>query len=174
MKQTNKQTNKPYAFILLLFFIVSCGISQNRIKKNNNFMKITSIELEHTNPSMGSHETIITISLLASEQNTKRIIQFINKSIINNTTSLYNYFKALENNDVELLKKISSQKKDYDNDLPKGRKISNLTFHFASGKTITLKDVYHQYDLTHFHPDFTNYMVENGTKNSSTKSDEKR
>jgi hypothetical protein len=165
-----KKINKTYVFILLFVFIVSSGISQSKITKNNDPMKITSIELEHTNPSMGSHETIITISLIASEQNTKRITQFVNKSMMNNTTSLYNYFKALENNDLELLKKVSSQKKDYNNDLPKGREISNLTFHFSSGKTITFKDVYHQYNLTHFYPDFTSYMVENGTKSNSTES----
>lgn len=44
-------------------------------------MKITSLTLEHSNASMGPHETIITIDLMAAEQHKARINQFLDEAI---------------------------------------------------------------------------------------------
>ncbi|UII26740.1 hypothetical protein LVD15_26170 [Fulvivirga maritima] len=126
-------------------------------------MKISSIKLEHTNPSLGPHEKITSIQLVAAEKHASKIDSFLQSSKINNTTSLFEYLEAVETNNKQLIDSVlNNAPKNVTNE---GQEISNLFFSLESGVTVTLADVYRRFELSHFYPDFTSYMMENGEVN---------
>ncbi|KIX20084.1 hypothetical protein SY27_16365 [Flavobacterium sp. 316] len=132
---------------------------------------VTSIQLEHTNPSMGPHENIISINLANNSDTEARINQFLNEATINNVMPLGEYILAYRNNDEKRSQKVEAAKNDEEN-LKKGSSISNLVFYFSDGKTpLKIKDVYRRYTITNFYNDFTKYMVENGLR--ATNDDQK-
>lgn len=132
---------------------------------------VTSIQLEHTNPSMGPYENIITISLANNPKTEARINQFLNEATINNVMSLGDYILAYRNNDEKLIQKVASAKNDGAN-LKVGTSISNLTFYFEDQQhPLKIKDVYRRYSITNFYDDFTKYIVENGLR--ATNNDQK-
>ncbi|MBT34110.1 MAG: hypothetical protein CMO01_30980 [Thalassobius sp.] len=123
-------------------------------------MQIKLIKLEHTNPSLGPHEKITTISLTVTEKNLQEVDDFIRSSKINNTTSLFEYLQAIENDDKKMIDSVLNNSPK--GVLNEGGNISNLYFHLENGKTIELADVYRQYHLSNFYPEFTSYMVKAG------------
>lgn len=124
-------------------------------------MKIKSISLQHTNPSMGPHETITTVTLQVTADTTSRTAQFINESMVNNTVSLVEYLTARQANDKAILDQVAQNAPN--GRLNEGATISNLSFYFEDGQTIELYDVYRRFSVSHFYPDFTKYMVKEGT-----------
>jgi len=132
-------------------------------------MKIKSIDLKHTNPSLGPHEKITTVSLSVTERHLERVDEFLNQSQVNNTVSLYEYLKAVKTKNEEVLNRVFNNEPK--NELNSGQKISHLLFYFEDNEIIELSDVYRRFSLSHFYADFTNYMVEEGTI-YHTKSDE--
>lgn len=130
-------------------------------------IKLQSIKLEHTNPSMGPHENIITISLANNPDTEARINQFLNAATINKVMSVGEYILAYRSNDEKLIQKVVSAKNDGTN-LKEGTSISNLIFYFEDQQQpLKIKDVYRRYTITKFYDDFTKYMVENGSKNET-------
>ena len=135
----------------------------NTIQAQN--IKLMSIELEHTNPSMGPYKSIITISLTNNLGTEARINKFLNEATINNVMSVGEYIFAYRNNDEKLIQKVESAKKDGSN-LKEGESISNLLFYFTDGTApLKIKDVYRIYSVTKFYDNFTKYIVENGRRN---------
>lgn len=124
-------------------------------------MNIKSITLKHTNPSLGPHETITTVSITASEEHLARINTFLQNSTINNTVTLYEYLEAVQTNNSKLIEKVLGNAPN--NPMNEGETISNLSFYFDHNQTIELSDVYRRFLLTQFYPEFTAYMVEKGT-----------
>lgn len=137
-------------------------VEGDHVYENKNEFKISFITLEHTTPSLGPHEKITTITLLNSKIHSEKIIDFINKSQVNNTTSLSNFLNAKINNEITLLETV--YKNAPKGNLDEGENISNLKIGIEGGKTVTLEDVYRRYSLTYFNPYFTGYMVKNGSK----------
>lgn len=131
-------------------------------------MKIKTIQLQHTNPSLGPHEVITTVTLTANSSTEKEISTFISNAIINNTCSLADYLNNQLEENHEPVNKVEENAPK--NALNQGEQISNLIFHFETGKTIKISDVYRRYSLTNFYPEFTQYMVANGsiTKEDNT------
>ena len=126
-------------------------------------MNIQSIELKHTNPSMGPHETITTITLAITAKHDVMVNEFLDQAIINQTTSMRTYLEGVQSNDGILLERITANSPK--SDLRCGESISHLTFYFKDSTTIVLHDVYREYRLTNFYPTFTKYMVDNGVLN---------
>lgn len=124
-------------------------------------MKIKSISLQHTNPSMGPHETITTVTLQVTADTTSRTAQFINESMVNNTVSLVEYLTARQANDKAILDQVAQNAPN--GRLKEGATISNLFFYFEDGQAIELYDVYRCFSVSNFYPDFTKYMVKEGT-----------
>ncbi len=124
-------------------------------------MKIKTIQLQHTNPSLGPHEVITTVTLASNSSTEKEISTFINNAIINEACSLADYLNGIQEENQNIIKKVleNTSKKE----LNQGAQISNLIFHFETGKTLEISDVYRRYSLTNFYPEFTKYMVANGT-----------
>ncbi|OJJ14321.1 hypothetical protein BKI52_43360 [marine bacterium AO1-C] len=124
-------------------------------------MKIKSITLEHTNPSLGPHETVTEVTLIKSKDNIERITNFIGTAQVNGVVTLAEYFKAVRSKDTKVLDEVS--KNTPDRMLTTGGTISHLHIHFEDGTSISLRDVYRRFNLSHFYPDFTSYMVEKGS-----------
>jgi len=133
---------------------------QTLILLNKN-MGIRSIQLEHTNPSLGPHEVVTTVLLTVSESNRETVDRFLESSQVNNTLSMHDYIKAILDNNQADLEKVAAQAPK--GELNEGETISNLSFHFENGEIIEFSDVYRTYRLTHFNPEFTSFMVEQGT-----------
>ena len=125
-------------------------------------MHITSLTLKHTNPSMGPHETVTTISLAAAEPHQARIQQFLEEAVLNNTVSLKDYLEAVHQEDTSILEAVKANAPE--RDLPSGGTISTFQIHLEGRPTVTLYDVYRRHSLSNFYPDFTKYMVEHGIK----------
>lgn len=128
-------------------------------------MHITSIELRHTNPSLGPHETITTISLSVSEAHIAKVNQFVANSMVNGVMDLKAFLEAHLNEEFDSLKNSVRQNNDAIFKASGGT-ISDLTFYFEDGKKVKMPDVYREYRLSHFNPDFTTYMLEYGSKSS--------
>jgi hypothetical protein len=129
---------------------------------------IVYIELEHTKPSMGPYERIITISLANSPKAHVRINKFLSESIINNSITIGEYIEAHINKDTAILSQVRSNF-DSNKKLNQGENISNLTFYFKNYiPPLKILDVYRKYSITNFYGDFTRYMIENGTRSVSS------
>ncbi len=124
-------------------------------------MKIKSIVLEHTNPSLGPHEVITEVTLVNSKDHTDRINRFLQEAQVNGVVTLYEYIEAIKTQDSPILEQVWQQAPN--EALNEGETISNLEIHFEDDSVIRLDDVYRRFSLTSFYQDFTVYMVEKGT-----------
>lgn len=132
-------------------------------------INITSLKLEHTNPSLGPYERIITIALTNSKEHQERVQQFLEEAMVNGTVNIQQYITAVLSKDEKVLQKIREN-------APKGRlnegeSISNFTISIAGQQSIRFYDVYRRYSLSHFYANFTKYMVEHGVRFEGDKDD---
>lgn len=123
-------------------------------------MQLTQLTLTHSNPSLGPHETIITISLAANKEHQERIDRFLDEAQLNGITSLRGYIEAVHRQDKAILEQVEKTKST--ERLAVGGTITKFSLQFADQPSIHLGDVYRRYQLTHFYPEFTRYMVEHG------------
>ncbi|WP_439490689.1 hypothetical protein [Algoriphagus sp.] len=127
-------------------------------------LQISHIELEHTNPSMGIHEKIITIRLANNADTMGEINQFLSEAIINNSIPLSEFIGAYRTKNEEELKRVLTNFKPA-KELNEGEQISNLTFYFSdTTSSLTFSDVYRNYSIAGFYGKFTQYMVDNGSR----------
>lgn len=125
-------------------------------------MKISSVTLEHTNPSLGPYEKIITIRLSNAPAHEARMEQFLKEAMVNQTVSLEQYLKAVVTEDKALLQQVQDNAPN--GPLMEGASISNFTILLEEQSSVAFYDVYRRYNLSHFYGDFTRYMVEHGTR----------
>lgn len=123
-------------------------------------MNITSIELKHTHPSLGPHEEITILTLEVTDKTRNRVEEFIQTSQVNQMTSVEKYLQAALDKDEKLLEEVENNGPK--GPLPRGSKVSYLSFDFKGGERIKFSDVYRRYNLSHFYPDFTKFMVAEG------------
>lgn len=124
-------------------------------------MNIKSIVLEHTNPSLGPHETVTEVTLSVSKANTEKVNRLINQVQVNQVVSLDEYVQAVNNQEAEVLEEVS--KNAPKTILSTGATISNLYLYFEDAPSVKLYDVYRRFNLSHFNPELTSYMVKTGT-----------
>lgn len=124
-------------------------------------MKIKSIVLEHTNPSLGPHEVITEVTLVNSKAHSDRINRFLQEAQVNGVVTLHKYIEAVKSQDSPILEQVWQQAPN--EALNEGETISNLSIHLEDDSVIRLDDVYRRFNLTGFYQDFTAYMVEKGT-----------
>ncbi|MEO1451805.1 MAG: hypothetical protein AAFV07_19905 [Bacteroidota bacterium] len=123
-------------------------------------MKISSIQLKHTQPSLGPHEEITTVSLSVSGETADRVNTFVHTATVNGVVSIAEYLQAVGDKDKKVLAQV--QENAPKGELSVGGKISHLTFLLKDGQSIELRDVYRQYAVSDFYPDFTQFMVDKG------------
>ncbi len=142
--------------------------SQNFAKSSPlQALQISHIELEHTNPSIGIHEKIITIRLANNAETMDEINQFLSEAIINNSIPLSEFIVAYRTKNKEELKRVITNFKPA-KELNEGEQISNLAFYFSDNiSPLTLNDVYRNYSISGFYGKFTQYMVDNGSRTES-------
>lgn len=132
-------------------------------------LAIEAVRLEHTNPSLGPYEAVKIFRLVCNEKHKETVHTFLTTSEINHTVKLYEYLKAINKKDQKIIDK--TVKNNPNNVLNQGEQISNLTFTFQDGSTIELADVYRKYHLTHFNPEFTQYIVKHGNLTTNESND---
>lgn len=124
-------------------------------------MKITKVELKHTNPSLGPHERIITYSMYNNDEHEQEFEQLLQRSTVNGNYSMINFLKAYENQDEEAIQKITSMNKD--KELPCGGVISKFTMTLETGHQVEVSDLRTIY-LGGYYGTFIPYLVKNGHK----------
>ncbi len=68
-------------------------------------MNIKSIELQHTNPSLGLNEKIVTVSLIVTDKHWKKV-EDLKQTRVNNTVFLEEYLKAVKNDNEEVINEV--------------------------------------------------------------------
>lgn len=127
-------------------------------------IQLKSIVLEHTNPSMGPYEKIVTLNLKNTPETEKRIEQFLNESVINGVMSIGEYILAHRNENHSDIEKVETGKCNQA-DFNEGQSISHLVFYFSDGyQQLKIYDIYREYEITQFNNEFTKYMIENGDR----------
>jgi hypothetical protein len=154
--------------IVACFPVLACSsTAQNEIVAP---IAIQTIRLEHTNPSLGPYEEVRTFRLECNEKHKETVHTFLTTSEINHTVKLYEYLKAIQEKDQKLIEKTVKNKPN--NKFNQGEPISNLTFTFKDGSSVELSDVYRNYHLTHFNPNFTKYLVKHGSLTTNKSNDD--
>jgi hypothetical protein len=125
---------------------------------------IQSIELKHTNPSMGPYERIITYSLTNSETHKVEFDQLLEGTIVNGKFDLKTYLTAYKNKDRATIDEIF--KADYKGDLRSGETISKLNITLVGGVNIQVSDL-RTTELSGSYADFIRYLVKNGYRYES-------
>ena len=125
-------------------------------------MDILSIELQHTNPSLGPQEEITEVTLSINEENKDKVMAFVQNAKVNDAIPLLAYIEAYLNDDRETLQRILEKGPYHGKSLSVGGTISNCKFLLSNGQRVTLNDVYRKLVLSDFYPEFTSFMVEQG------------
>lgn len=125
-------------------------------------MKVTSIEIEHTNPSMGPYEKIKTISLSNTTPHEEQFNKFLSDAKIFNIT-FQDYLNAHISKDKKILDQISKGVASTDrNKLNEGATISNLTISIKDQPSVRLSDLRY-YSFSGYYYDFISYLAKNGS-----------
>ncbi|MGH1336167.1 MAG: hypothetical protein ACRBFS_08570 [Aureispira sp.] len=128
-------------------------------------MKIISVKLEHSNPSMGPHERIITYSMSNQAAHETEFEQLLQNSTVNQAYSLMDFVKAYQEEDTALIKKITSiHAKER---LPTGGTISEFSITLADGLLVKVSDL-RVVHLGGYYQTFIPYLVKNGHRNEYT------
>ncbi|MFK7795902.1 MAG: hypothetical protein AB8E82_00505 [Aureispira sp.] len=124
-------------------------------------MKITKVELKHTNPSLGPHERIITYSMYNNDEHEQEFEQLLQRSTVNGSYSMINFLEAYKNKDEKTIQKITSMNED--KVLPSGGVISKFTITLEVGLQVEVSDLRTIY-LGGYYGTFIPYLVQYGHK----------
>lgn len=126
---------------------------------------IQSIELKHTNPSMGPHERIISYSLTNTDAHKAEFDQLSNGTKVNEEFDLKTLLIASKNKDSARIEKIF--KADYKGPLNVGETISILNITLVGGLKVCISDL-RTTQLSGYYPEFIRYLVGNGARYESS------
>lgn len=171
-------------FILVSFVVIqtalayranSAEVVQQKIKaktqfKNNHTQKeqkmnLKNVTLEHTQPSLGPHEKITTISLdiKGYEENFQKLLQ---ETSINKSVSLNKYLEFLQKKNSAELEKINKMY-NLGGLSATGRTISNLIFTFQDDSTERIHDIKKLSIDGYYKKEFESILIKNGFKHVS-------
>ena len=126
-------------------------------------IKLKSFEIEHTNPSMGPHEKVVTISLSNKPPHTEHFHKLLMETQVNGMVSLKDYIEFHLTKNSEQLKKVYEAFKS--GDLNEGETISNLKFTLETGQTIEISDYKRRYSITGYYwKSFLPVLLEHGNR----------
>lgn len=129
---------------------------------------IQSIELKHTNPSLGPYERIISYFLSNSEEHQAVFDRLLNESTVNRNFDFKTLVTAYKTKDTKTIDEIL--KADYNGDLNEGETISKLQITLTGGFTINVSDL----RITRFsgyYPEFIRYLVQHGFRDEFSAND---
>ncbi|MGH1336166.1 MAG: hypothetical protein ACRBFS_08565 [Aureispira sp.] len=127
-------------------------------------MYITTIELKHSNPSMGPHEHTITYTIQNQSSHEQEFEQLLQGSTINRSSFL-DFLAAHQAKDQTTLQAIFAAYQP--RELSEGATISKLTLTLEGGHSIILSDL-RKVSLGGYYSTFIRYLVAHGTKNESS------
>lgn len=150
-------------FIFVINYLLPLGAQARKAP-----MKLKYIELEHTNPSMGPHETVRTITLKNDAQHEKEIDRFLSETKLFDKVVLKAYLAAELGKNTAVIKIVTDEVRRADtSSMNEGATISNLLFAFENGPTVSLHDLRY-YVMTGYGKGFFPYMVKNGLTHDSS------
>jgi hypothetical protein len=129
---------------------------------------IQSIELKHTNPSLGPYEQIISYSLTNSEAHKAEFDQLLEGTTVNGKFDLKTYLTAYKNKDKATTDKFFAA--NYKGDLRSGETISKFKMTLIGGFVVEVSDL-RTTILSGYYPDFIRYVVKNGHRYESSRND---
>lgn len=122
-------------------------------------MKITAVKLQHTNPSMGPHERIITFTMSNKEEHQEQFEQLLQGTTVNENYSLIDFLTADQARDEDTIKKIiNTYTPAY---LNEGQTISNFTITLEHGTEVLFSDL-RTIQLGGYYSTFIPYLVKEG------------
>ncbi len=124
-------------------------------------MKITAVQLKHTNPSMGPHERIITFTLHNTAAHEAEFEQLLNASTVNGTCPLSQYLTYHQQNNQVAIQQVLAQHEDQM--LSCGATISTFSLTLNDGKQVSFYDL-RTIDLRGYYGTFIPYLVKHGTR----------
>lgn len=130
-----------YRWITVFTFIwasFAVGTETQQMTNTENKMKLVSIELEHTNPSMGPHEK--KVSFIYHLNNEAVVAQkLLDETLVNSVGTLREYVEGSLAKDHLRLKKFYHMIPE--KDLTNGAVISNLYLTFEDRRKVELNDL---------------------------------
>lgn len=127
-------------------------------------MDFQSVEIEHSNPSMGPHE-VVTSYTLSTKDYKQELDEFLQSIKVNGRLSLGDYLRLLAEGPAAEAEEVRQAFKP--DDLRSGATISALKFRLTEGKTLSLDDLRY-YQLNGFRGShFLNLLINKGHKYQS-------
>lgn len=123
-------------------------------------MKITAVELKHSNPSMGPHETIITFNMSNNSLHEHTFEQLLQESTINKNYSLKEFLTAHAQKDSSTIQKIMDAYQP-EHPLACGGTISDFSMTLQDGTVVTFHDL-RTILLGGYYSTFIPYLVKHG------------
>lgn len=121
---------------------------------------IQSIELTHTNPSLGPYERTISYHLTNGEAHKTEFEQLLNESKINGF-ELKTFLTAYKNKDKNTIDSVFQA--NYQGTLNEGATISILKITLIGGFEVQISDL-RSTQLSGYYADFIRYLVKNGDR----------
>lgn len=122
-------------------------------------MKITTVQLKHSNPSMGPHETIVTFDMSNNSTHEEVFEQLLKESTINKQFSLEEFLKAHVKKDKATIQEIL---KAYEpGKLASGGTISGFSMLLENGVEVHIRDLRTTL-LGGYYSTFIPYLVKHG------------
>lgn len=152
---------------LLVVSAISWGSSKKEVKvAASPSPQLVAVTLEHTNPSMGPHEKIITYRLdLRADPETAR--KFLDETRVNDVVTLAEYVEAQRAANTELLDKVRAGASP--RALPDGGTISRLLLSFDEGRSVDVRDL-RRWILSGYYRDvLQKRLLEEGTKSVTSR-----
>lgn len=122
---------------------------------------IQSIELKHTNPSMGPYERIISYSLENAALHKTEFERLLNETKVNGRYDLKEFLVAYKNKDKTTIQQVLNLNSN--KDLRQGETISVLSITLIGGVVVQIPDL-RVTELSGYYPDFIRYLVEHGNR----------
>ncbi|GEM_PF-6023754 len=132
---------KRFITVSLIIILLSGTINSKTLKKITNTgvqMNITSISFSGSNPSMGPHnqESSNTLNMTTYPDELKNLLD---DTLVNGVMSLREYLTLLKEQKHEEASKVEGSYKP--GDLSEGARIIDLSFSFADGTTLSIRDL---------------------------------
>ena len=128
------------------------------------------VEIEHTNPSMGPYEKIVTITLYNKDPHTNHFRELLEKTKINGLVSLKQYIQFHIDKNTDEIRKVRQAYKP--ESLNEGETISNLKFKLDSGGMVELSDLRYFRLSGYYRKDFLPVLVKHGSRYEQSDEDD--
>mmetsp|Transcript_16262 Transcript_16262/g.18091 ORF Transcript_16262/g.18091 Transcript_16262/m.18091 type:complete len:162 (+) Transcript_16262:125-610(+) len=123
--------------------------------------KVSSVELRHSNPSLGPHNKPVSITLSNTKEHQKEFSSLMSKTTLNGVCSLEKYAAEKMSGNEKIVEKVN--KAVSKGSLNCGQTISTFTIFFEDETSIKVHDL-RVMKLEGYYSEFVKYLVKNGKR----------